>query len=349
MSSLTLDRPLRLARAHPREAIAGGVALLFGAAAMASVVHLAPAISPLTPAHVPAAQVAPPPPPDMTIQNVAPDKAIELNREIPVSAAAGPAAAPFALGKANSANQTQALTCLAQAIYYEAGNESDEGQRGVAQVILNRVRHPAFPTSVCGVVYQGSTRPTGCQFTFTCDGSLNRRPDLAGWDRARRVAADALAGNVASSVGYATHYHANYVLPTWAGQLAKTDVIGAHLFYRWGGGWGQPGAFVQRYAGHEASAEALRSAALSAHAAYLASGTPTAGHGAPSAALAAARAEGFAVARQADGRVRLHFTPQARAAVEAALSKPRSSDPEPKLSATLDAGAPASDQKPLGS
>ena len=86
----------------------------------------------------------------------------------------------------------QALNCLASAVYYEAGNQDADGERAVAQVVLNRVRHPAFPASVCGVVYQGSTRPTGCQFTFTCDGSLNRQPDADGWRRAIEVAAGAL-------------------------------------------------------------------------------------------------------------------------------------------------------------
>jgi spore germination cell wall hydrolase CwlJ-like protein len=341
MASLTLQRSLRLARAYPREAAIAAGALLFSAAAMASVVHLAPTQGPLA-KPIAISHAAPPPPPENAIQNVAPDKAVAINQEIPVTAAAGPAAPPFSMGGASANTRDTALTCLTQAVYYEAGQESDEGQRGVAQVVLNRVRHPAFPASVCGVVYQGSTRPTGCQFTFTCDGSLLRRPDPAGWDRARKVAAAALKGEVAASVGYATHYHANYVLPTWAGTLAKTDVIGAHLFYRWNGGWGQPGAFVQRYGGHEASAEALRSAALSAHAAYIAAGMPTAGHAA--APIAAVRAQGLPVA-QANGRVTLHFTPRARAAVEAALARPHDSSP---VGNVLDAGAPASDQKPLG-
>ncbi len=347
MVSLSLHQPLRLARAYPREAAVAATALIFSAAAMASVVA-SPARLDHRATNPIAAAVAPPAVPDMTVQAVAPDKAVELNREIPVSAAAGPAAAPFALTGANSSAQASALTCLSQAIYYEAGNESDEGQRGVAQVVLNRVRHPAFPASVCGVVYQGSTRPTGCQFTFTCDGSLNRHPDLAGWDRARRVAADALHGVVAGSVGNATHYHANYVLPTWAHTLAKTDIIGAHLFYRWNGSWGQPGAFVQHYGGHEASADALRSQALAAHAAYVAAGMPTAGHPLPPTASVAAPT-GLPVTQQANGRISLHFTAQARAAVEAAISKPRVASDSSAISHALDAGAPAADQKPLGS
>ena len=343
MVSQFLHQPLRLARAYPREAAVAAAALVFSAAAMASVVT-APAHLEHRATNPIAAAFAPPSVPDMTAQAVAPEKAVEINREIPVTAA-GPAAAPFALIGANAPSRASALTCLSQAIYYEAGNESEEGQRGVAQVVLNRVRHPAFPASVCGVVYQGSTRPTGCQFTFTCDGSLNRRPDLSGWDRAHRTAAAALSGSVAPSVGYATHYHANYVLPTWAQTLGKTAIIGAHLFYRWNGGWGQPAAFVQRYSGHEANADALRGQALAAHAAFIAAGMPTAGHSAPPIAIAA----GLPLTQQPNGRVSLHFTPQARAAVEAALNTRRVASDTTVVSDALDAGAPSIEQKPLGS
>ena len=339
-------KPLRLARAYPREAALALGALAFSAAAMASVIHTASEDRLLAPAggsHV----ASPPVVPDMTVQSVAPERAVEINRETPVSAAAGPAAAPFVIGKASNDTRQAALTCLAQAVYYEAANESDEGQRGVAQVVLNRVRHPVFPASVCGVVYQGSTRPTGCQFTFTCDGSLERRPDRAGWDRARRVAAAALGGLVVGEVGNATHYHANYVLPTWAGTLAKTDVIGAHLFYRWTGGWGRPGAFVQRYSGREDSADTLRTAALSSHAAYLAAGTPTAGH--PSPVIATVPGGSLPVTQLSDGRVSLHFSPQARAAVEKAFAKSGVDRTAPAVSTVLDAGAPSAEEKPLGS
>ena len=159
--------------------------------------------------------------------------------------------------------RSQALECLASAVYYEAGNEGPDGERAVAQVVLNRVRHPAFPASVCAVVYQGSTRPTGCQFTFTCDGSLTRRPDAEGWKLAYRVAQAALSGAVYAPVGLATHYHADYVVPYWASSLAKNAIVGAHIFYRWAGGWGQPAAFTDTYAGREPSAAALRTAALS--------------------------------------------------------------------------------------
>jgi len=112
------------------------------------------------------------------------------------------------------------------------------------------------------VVYEGSTRVTGCQFTFTCDGSLYRRPDADGWNRAYKIAQAALSGAVYAPVGWATHYHANYVLPVWASTLSKTAVVGDHLFYRWAGGWGQPAAFAKTYPGHEPNAVALRNGAL---------------------------------------------------------------------------------------
>ncbi|MDB5677416.1 cell wall hydrolase [Sphingomonas bacterium] len=147
----------------------------------------------------------------------------------------------------------RALDCLTKAVYYEANNQSDDGQRAVAQVVLNRVRDRAFPSSVCGVVYQGSTRSTGCQFTFTCDGSLSRRPSQAGWDRARAVASAALAGSVYAPVGSATFYHANYVSPWWANSMDKVATVGAHIFYRWRGGMENALAFRQPYSGSEPS------------------------------------------------------------------------------------------------
>jgi hypothetical protein len=158
---------------------------------------------------------------------------------------------PFVL-KAGGEDRARALQCLAQAVYYEAAREPGLGQEAVAQVVLNRVRHPAYPKSVCGVVYQGSARVTGCQFTFTCDGSLRWAPEPALWRQAQRVAERALSGHVARHVGSATHYHASYVHPYWAPTLVKMTQVGAHIFYRWTGPWGEPAAFRGRYAGREA-------------------------------------------------------------------------------------------------
>jgi spore germination cell wall hydrolase CwlJ-like protein len=158
---------------------------------------------------------------------------------------------PFVL-KTDAADQARAVHCLAQAVYYEAAREPLKGQEAVAQVVLNRVRHPAYPKSVCGVVYQGAQLPTGCQFSFTCDGSLRRSPDPAYWDRAVFVAKQALNGFVDKEVGSATHYHADYVAPYWAPTLVKMAKVGQQIFYRWGGSSGEPQAFTGRYAGHEA-------------------------------------------------------------------------------------------------
>ena len=249
------DHARALVRARPREAIGIGVLGFAGFVAIGSIAVPNSATGP-------AAQAAPPAPPPLILQNVAPQQALKVNSEIPLTSGPNPAASPF-LFKGSAAARTQAMNCLASAVYYEAGNQDADGERAVAQVVLNRVRHPAFPNSVCGVVYQGSTRPTGCQFTFTCDGSLAREPDADGWRRAWKIAEAALSGAVYAPVGWATHYHANYVLPTWASSMAKNAIVGAHLFYRWAGNWGQPAAFSDHYAGREPNAAVLRTAALS--------------------------------------------------------------------------------------
>ncbi|WP_340589235.1 cell wall hydrolase [Erythrobacter alti] len=166
------------------------------------------------------------------------------------------AAAPLRI-RGSDLDHMRAQECMAQAIYYEAASESDAGQRAVAQVVLNRVAHPSYPRTVCGVVYQGSERRTGCQFTFTCDGSLVRRPSASGYSRASRIAREALAGLVYAPVGTATHYHTLAVNPYWASSLESVGVIGAHIFYRWPGAAGRPAAFSAGYAGGEpASARA---------------------------------------------------------------------------------------------
>lgn len=149
------------------------------------------------------------------------------------------------------ATAATALQCLTQAVYYEAAAEPLQGRRAVAQVVLNRLRHPAYPKSVCGVVYEGAQRRTGCQFSFTCDGSLLRKPAAGAWREANEVARAALAGYVERSVGTATHYHADYVLPKWAFQLGKINQIGQHIFYRFNGNWGAARAFNGHYAGLE--------------------------------------------------------------------------------------------------
>ncbi|WP_407874553.1 cell wall hydrolase [Qipengyuania nanhaisediminis] len=162
---------------------------------------------------------------------------------------AGPPARAFFA--ASGIAHERALECLAEAVWYEAASESEAGQRAVAQVVLNRVAHPSWPASVCGVVYQGAHRATGCQFTFTCDNSLARRASGASWGRARRIAAEALSGSVYAQVGHATHYHTLWVNPYWAASLAEIGTIGAHRFYRPRGPAGEPSAFNARYSGVE--------------------------------------------------------------------------------------------------
>ena len=178
--------------------------------------------------------------------------ALLANANLPIAASPSPAAAAYAFRPTTPVDQLRSLDCLTQAIYYEAGNQSEDGMRAVAQVVLNRVRHPAWPNSVCGVVYQGAMRPGGgCQFTFTCDGSLARTPVPTLWARARQYAAEALAGRTYAGVGLSTFYHANYVFPSWAPRLVKTAQIGAHIFYRLPGLAGAPGSFSDAYAGAE--------------------------------------------------------------------------------------------------
>jgi spore germination cell wall hydrolase CwlJ-like protein len=162
----------------------------------------------------------------------------------------GGVARPFVLNPGSMA-YSRALKCLTDAIYYEAATEADVGQRAVAQVILNRMRHPTYPNSVCGVIYQGSERQTGCQFSYSCDGSMARIPSRFHWERARGIAASALAGYVYAPVGMATHYHTVAVNPYWAPSLHFLGTIGAHRFYRWKGSAGRPSAFFRGYAGYE--------------------------------------------------------------------------------------------------
>jgi hypothetical protein len=149
----------------------------------------------------------------------------------PAPAFASEAARPFAAPRDPAAFE-RALQCLTEAIYYEARSESDDGQRAVAQVVLNRVRHPSYPSSVCGVVYQGSHRVTGCQFTFTCDGSMGGYVNAYAWDRAQRIATAALRGHVYRPVGLALNYHTTAISPYWAPSLVRQTVVGAHIFYR---------------------------------------------------------------------------------------------------------------------
>jgi spore germination cell wall hydrolase CwlJ-like protein len=343
MTALSLsparERALQLWRAHPREIVALATLAFAATVAVAGAAWSTPSIDEIRAARSDRAAPAPPP---MLVRDLAPTQAIEVNEKIPVSGGPNPTALPFSTANLDSATRARALDCLASAVYYEAGDQSADGERAVAQVVLNRVRHPAFPSTVCGVVYQGSTRTTGCQFTFTCDGSLERRPDSEGWARAKQIAEAALNGAVFAPVGWATHYHADYVVPYWASTMAKNAVIGAHLFYRWAGGWGQPSAFTQHYARQEPNAAALRSAALAAIASRPAVQAP---------GEAVADIPGAQVEKAPLGRVAIRFNlAAARKAVEDAphedyLNKMAASE---NLRWTLSGNPPDSAQKPLG-
>jgi hypothetical protein len=146
----------------------------------------------------------------------------------------GPAAQPFRYAAARTATD---LDCLTEAVYYEARGEGQAGEAAVAQVVLNRVRHPSFPNTICGVVFQG------CQFSFTCNGAMRGRRETAAWNEARRIAGRALAGAVVANIGNATHFHTVGVNPAWGPHLLRVAQVGYHVFYRIGGRNGRPGAF----------------------------------------------------------------------------------------------------------
>lgn len=191
-----------------------------------------------------------PPVEPLHLIDLSPDAARAYNRSVPFADGPNPAARPFHFGGSDR-DLLRATACLAAAEVYEAGDDA-AGEKAVAQVVLNRLRHPAFPKTVCGVVFQGAERSTGCQFTFACDGALARwKPTATAWDRARDIATKALHGSVDKTVGYATHYHTDWVVPYWSASLDKIARVGAHLFFRWSGWWGTPPAFNRHRDGAE--------------------------------------------------------------------------------------------------
>jgi len=209
------------------------------------------------------AQAVPPPTPRQLLRDLALDVPGDLPglEGLPPSlrdavsdggATGDPQAAPPFLAQAQSAEDARrASECLTAAVYYEARSEPVDGQRAVAQVVLNRVRDRAFPHSVCGVVFQGSNRRTGCQFSFTCDGSMMHRREPYAWARARAVAEAALAGSVYAPVGGATFYHTSAILPWWASSLTRIGSVGAHIFYRWRSAMEGALSFRAAYSGTE--------------------------------------------------------------------------------------------------
>lgn len=162
------------------------------------------------------------------------------------------------------------LDCLTQAVYYEARGETPSGQAAVAQVVLNRARNPAFPKSVCGVVFQRAAKG-GCQFSFACDGSTLRGREAGAWSRSRKVASRALDGFVMAEVGSATHFHTLNVAPMWGPRLLRVAQVGMHVFYRFGGRAGSSSAFTApvEFASNEEAAASDVSAPFRAAAAIL--------------------------------------------------------------------------------
>ena len=122
--------------------------------------------------------------------------------------------------------------CLARAVYFEARSESELGQVAVAKVILNRVKDPEYPNTICGVVYQGSGRRNSCQFSFACDGLPDDVKSASAWANAKRVAKMTIAGDAkVAALTNATNYHADYVKPKWAKSMKRLVKIGRHIFY----------------------------------------------------------------------------------------------------------------------
>jgi spore germination cell wall hydrolase CwlJ-like protein len=135
-------------------------------------------------------------------------------------------------GESQAEFEERERRCLATAIYFEARGEPLQGQIAVGQVIMNRVRSPNFPETICGVVYQGQMAP-GCQFSFACDGKTDTPKNDKHWTLARKLAKQITSGEAwLSEIGYSTFYHADYVSPYWKSTMNKIDSVGRHIFYK---------------------------------------------------------------------------------------------------------------------
>lgn len=172
--------------------------------------------------------------PDMALAAVQPEYATPQVTQIPKTmpnALPGPRSRYADL--ISQASEYREMRCLAEAIYFEARSEPEEGQAAVAQVILNRAQHENYPNTVCGVVYQNRHRFLACQFTFACEGKSLRITEPEPWRVAVQIATDVVSGKIyLSDVGASTHYHADYVRPRWARSLKRMDTIGRHTFYK---------------------------------------------------------------------------------------------------------------------
>ena len=166
--------------------------------------------------------------------------ALAYNHYTDNSASPGLASAPLIITESPVELAVAALgaeqLCLAEAMYYEARGEGADGQKAIAEVILQRTHDGNYPKTICGVVHEGAKRHTGCQFSFTCDGSMKRPKNAIAWRRVRELASGIMEGAVrlGALTGRATHFHAVDVQPVWAGNLMRTAQIGNHVFYRRG-------------------------------------------------------------------------------------------------------------------
>lgn len=301
-------------------ALRGLAVALLAAAALALALHGrfgAPGPDQPAPAAVPPIEQLPARPDTLAEPQLAPltpDEARRRNAAVPFADPDPRAAAPFKFA-GSARDRARATDCLALAAMAEAGG-SDAGQRAVIQVVLNRVRHPAFTRTICGAVFAGSQRATGCQFTFTCDGALRRRYGDGAWTAARRRAQEALDGRVYAPVGLATHYHTDWVYPDWSPELEKLARVETHLFFRWPGYWGSGQAMTARYAGDESAIAAL--AGLASHAPEAAGEESlTVGEGG-----GGANAAGEVVVRHPGGRAFfVHLDPAASAASALSLGR----------------------------
>ncbi len=123
------------------------------------------------------------------------------------------------------------LECLAKTIYFEARGESEEGQRAVGAVVLNRVKSRNFPNTICEVVHQGGTETRDCQFSWWCDGRSDRPKDREAWEQAVTIAYEVMTGAPDPTKG-ALYYHNASVSPSWRTQLRRLATIGEHVYYR---------------------------------------------------------------------------------------------------------------------
>ncbi|GAB4361494.1 MAG: hypothetical protein Kow0026_24620 [Oricola sp.] len=156
-----------------------------------------------------------------------------LKSALPAAIAASLVAGAIPSDAAASPVSRAEKLCLATAIYFEARGESERGQKGVAQVILNRVAEDSYPDTICGVVFQNKSRRNACQFSFACDGKPDKASDPKAWKNALHVADEVLGGrNLVQNIRTATHYHATYVSPYWAPKMERLSRIGRHIFYR---------------------------------------------------------------------------------------------------------------------